>query len=70
MKFKCMFLSQGPGESTHSFAMRVEEEVDKILEDPEMCEVPFCMPTSDANGRKEVMIQWFINPTGSINGNS
>lgn len=63
MKFRCMFLTQDGNEFPDEFAARVEAAVDKILEDPEMCEIPFCMPTSDNQGRKEVMVQWFVNPT-------
>lgn len=60
-KYKCEFITQGREEPASDFAERIARQVNSIIKIyPTMLGAPMCFPTSAADGRKEVMIQWYV----------
>lgn len=54
-------MTQGSEESASDFARRINKEVNSIIKVyPMILGAPMCFPTSAADGRKEVMIQWYM----------
>jgi hypothetical protein len=59
-EFKCEFLTQGMNQNAAEFAESIMSVTNKIMKTQDVMGTVFCFPTSDSNGRKEVLIQYYV----------
>ena len=57
-RYKCHIMTQGGTQSAERFSIDIETRVNDLIQKKNLLESPICIMTSDANGRKEVLIQW------------
>lgn len=57
-KFQCEFMTQGRDETAGDFANEITQVVNNIYKNRQVVGTVIVSPTSDQNGRKEVLLQW------------
>lgn len=61
LTYKCIFITQGQKEHAAEFAIRINTEITQIVRTNNfLAGPPIGTPTSAADGRREVMVQWYV----------